>query len=339
MTIAMNEDKVNNITTDTHQLTIDPKRSTLNGLDRKIVELTTRVETKPELTAKDPKEIAQKEQNDNTTQETQQNITTKKLHDLLSNDKATEDKVDNAPQSKEESLDPKTIEERYKKQLNDTRSSYHKTNIANKLLKQRINKAYDEGDIDDTVKEQLLSSDDMDDPVEEQSLYEWDKLMSRATEDLKRRYEYTKDESLKRKTQGFDLYYSLLQQTEPKKAEEISELLQQIEKESGVSAMVTEMLAIGENECNGELQELIDNNLDVKTTVRSLKQKVLTAEQKAASLEKQLKFVQEELNKYNEVYQTAAKDYVFRNDSVRGFGQNKLTGLERAQQGVELQKV
>lgn len=217
----------------------------------------------------------------------------------------------------------------YKKQVNDIKSSFHKSNIQNKLLNKKIEDLYNSGDIDDDIKNKLTSQDEPIIPEENQSIYEWDELMDKASQDLNKRFEYTKDESIDKYADAF-MYY--LYSTPKDKGNEIMDYLKSLAKTDSVEKAVSEMLELGEHFYNDGMQDFFDNDKDIKKVVSVYKNKLKTSEAELNKLKKDNNLMKEELEKYKELNINASKDYKSSGMFSDGLGSSSISALTRAKQ-------
>ena len=219
--------------------------------------------------------------------------------------------------------------ENYKKQVNDIKSNFHKSNIQNKLLNKKIEDLYNSGDIDEDIKNKLASKDEEVIPEENQSIYEWDELMDKASQDLNKRFEYTKDESIDKHADAF-MYF--LYSTPKDKGIEIMDYLKSLAKTDSVEKAVSEMLELGEHFYNDGMQDFFDNDKDVKKVISVYKDKLKASTSELEKIKKDNHLMKEELKKYKELNISASKDYKSSGMFSDGFIGGGVSALTRAKQ-------
>lgn len=232
----------------------------------------------------------------------------------------------------EYSEDIKKEIDNYKKQINDIKSNFHKSNIKNKLINKKIEDLYEKGDIDDEIKNSLCNEND--EPLyteEEQSIYEWDDLMEKASVDLNKRYEYTKDDKIDKYSDAFMHY---LYNVPKNKGLEIMDYLKNISKKNSVEKAVSEMLELGESYYNDGMADFFDNEGNIKKTISIYQKKLKETMSELDKLKKDNQLMEEELKKYKDINIKPIKDYKSSGSGESNNNISKITPLMRAKNKV-----
>lgn len=220
-----------------------------------------------------------------------------------------QDKKDESEDSKaKEKAELSEVEKRLQKQLNDSKSAFHKAQIRNKILAKRVEELFNNDDIDEDIKNKLLADSEENNisHPSDAKVDNWNKLLGEASKDLNKRYEYTKDASIDKHTVSFNHYLNGLPEA---KADEIRNVILDIADKDGVEKATSEMLAIGKTFFTGGIQSLYENDFDVNKIVDMHNKAMQEKEASLEKIKKELEFANKELEKLKDIRLTPSKDY------------------------------